>query len=78
MKPPRDVSAEQLLGARKRLGYEVLRSRGSHARLRHAGPPAHFITIPLHSPLKTGTLHGILTEVARMRSTSVNELVRLL
>ena len=31
-------------------------------------PPAHFITVSLHNPLKTGTLHGILAEVALMRS----------
>src|SRR5207248_2575214 len=38
--------------------------KGSHVRLRHERPPAHTITVPLHNPLKTGTLHGILSEVA--------------
>ena len=38
----------------------------------------HSITIPIHSPLKIGTLHGILTEVAQMRSITIESLVELL
>jgi hypothetical protein len=53
--------------------------RGMSAdRLRHQGPPAHTITVPLHNPLKTGTLHGILAEVALVRSTTVELLAELL
>jgi hypothetical protein len=40
--------------------------------------PAHPITVPLHNPLKTGTLHGILAEVALMRSTTIESLSELL
>jgi hypothetical protein len=40
--------------------------------------PAHTITVPLHSPLKTGTLHEILSEVALMRSITVESLAELL
>lgn len=47
-------------------------------QLRHVGPPAHSITIPLHNPLKTGTLHGILTEVAQVRSIAIETVVALL
>jgi hypothetical protein len=47
-------------------------------RLRHPGPPAHLITVPWHNALKTGTLHAILSEVARMRSTTVDALAALL
>lgn len=36
------------------------------------------ITVPLNNPLKTGTLHGILTEVALMRSTTVDAIVERL
>jgi predicted RNA binding protein YcfA (HicA-like mRNA interferase family) len=60
------------------LGYEVIRQKGSHVRLRHEGPPVHTVTVPLHHPLKTGTLHGILAEVALMRSTTVDALAELL
>jgi predicted RNA binding protein YcfA (HicA-like mRNA interferase family) len=56
----------------------VIRQKGSHVRLRYEGPPAHTITIPLHNPLKIGTLHGILSEIAQMRSISVEAIVVLL
>ena len=36
------------------------------------------VTVPLHSPLKIGTLHGIRADVAVMRSTTVEELAELL
>lgn len=78
MKLPRGVSAALVIRALERLGYEALRQKGSHVRLRHAGPPLHLITIPNHNPLKTGTLHGILTEVAQARSISVESLAELL
>lgn len=78
MKLPRGVSADGLIRALEKIGYRVIRQKGSHVRLRHQGPPAHTITVPLHNPLKTGTLHGILTEVALMRSTTVESLAELL
>ena len=78
MKIPRGVSADSLIRVLERLGYEVVRQKGSHVRLRHAGPPTHSITIPQHNPLKTGTLRGILAEVARMRSMTVEALAELL
>ena len=78
MKLPRGVSADRLIAALEHVGYEIIRQRGSHVRLRHPGPPAHAITVPLHNPLKTGTLHGIFAEVARMRSTTVDSLSELL
>ncbi|MBV9404293.1 MAG: type II toxin-antitoxin system HicA family toxin [Acidobacteriaceae bacterium] len=78
MKLPRDVSADRLIRALDFLGYRKVRQKGSHLRLRHHGPPAHSITVPLHNPLKTGTLHGILTEVAQMRSMTVESIVDLL
>ncbi len=74
MKLPRGVSADRLLGVLERLGYEVLRQKGSHIRLRHAGPPVHLITVPKHDSLKTGTLHGILAEVAMMRGITIEAL----
>ena len=78
MKLPRGVSADRVILALEHLGYGVIRQKGSHVRLRHAGPPAHTITIPLHNPLKTGTLHGILSEVAHVRSIAIESIVDLL
>jgi predicted RNA binding protein YcfA (HicA-like mRNA interferase family) len=78
MRLPRGVLANRLIRALEKVGYEVIRQKGSHVRLRHHGPPAHTITVPLHSPLKTGTRHGILAEVAAARSTTVESLCELL
>ena len=78
MKLPRGVPAERLINALEAVGYVVIRQKGSHVRMRHQGPPAHTITVPVHNALKTGTLHGILTEVALMRSTTVDSLVQRL
>jgi predicted RNA binding protein YcfA (HicA-like mRNA interferase family) len=56
----------------------VIRQKGSHVRLRNEGPPAHVITVPLHNPLKTGTLHGIVSEVAQMRSITIDSIIEML
>jgi predicted RNA binding protein YcfA (HicA-like mRNA interferase family) len=78
MKLPRGVSADRLIRALERLGYRAVRQRGSHVRLKNEGPPVHVVTVPLHDPLKIGTLHGIVTEVAQMRSITVESILQLL
>jgi predicted RNA binding protein YcfA (HicA-like mRNA interferase family) len=78
MKLPRGVSGDRLVRTLQQVGYSIIRQRGSHVRLRHPGPPVHSVTVPLHNPLKTGTLHGILAEVALMRSITVESLAQLL
>jgi len=50
MKLPRGVSADRVIRALERLGYEVIRQKGGHVRLRHEGPPVHAITVPLQQP----------------------------
>lgn len=75
MKLPRGVQADHLIRALERLGYRVIRQKGSHVRMRHEGPPVHLITVPQHNPLKTGTLQGIFSEVARMRSMDMESLL---
>jgi predicted RNA binding protein YcfA (HicA-like mRNA interferase family) len=78
MKLPRGISGDRLILALERLGYSVIRQKGSHVRLRNEGPPAHMITVPLHRALRMGTLHSILSDVAQMRSISVDSIAELL
>jgi predicted RNA binding protein YcfA (HicA-like mRNA interferase family) len=78
MRLPRGVSGDRVIRALERLGYGVIRQEGSHVRLRHEGPPLHAITVPLHNTLKTGALHGILSEVAQMRSVAIESITDLL
>jgi predicted RNA binding protein YcfA (HicA-like mRNA interferase family) len=78
VKLPRGVSAEQLIRALQRLGYAVIRQKGSHVRLFHEAAPTHSISVPLHDPLKIGTFHAILVEVARAQSASIQDILDLL
>jgi predicted RNA binding protein YcfA (HicA-like mRNA interferase family) len=58
MKLPRGVTGDSVIRALQRLGYGVIRQKGSHIRLRHEGPTAHLDQVPMHNPLKAGTLHA--------------------
>ena len=78
MKLPRGVSADRLIRVLTHLGYVEVRRTGSHVRLRHEGPPLHSITVPWHNPLKTGTLHGILSEVAAKRTMAIDSIIDLM
>ena len=78
MKLPRGVSANKLIRALEKLGYTVIRQKGSHVRLFHDAAPTHSISVPLHDPLKIGTFHAILVEVARAQSASIQDILDLL
>lgn len=65
MKLPRDVGGEELAAVLEKYGYQVNRQTGSHMRLTSTFKGSeHHITIPHHKPLRTGTLHVILNQVA--------------
>jgi predicted RNA binding protein YcfA (HicA-like mRNA interferase family) len=78
VKLPRGVSGDRVIRVLSEIGYFVIRQKGSHVRMRHPGPPIHSVTVPLRDPLKTGTLHGILAEVALMRSIAIEALAGML
>jgi predicted RNA binding protein YcfA (HicA-like mRNA interferase family) len=63
------VSGAQLVRVLERHGWESVRQRGSHVRLRHPERRT-FLVVPLHKELKRGTLRGILRDA----DISVNEL----
>ena len=59
------VSGSDVVGLLRSLGYEVVRQRGSHIRLRkitHLGE--HTITVPAHKVLAKGTLGDILSTIS--------------
>jgi predicted RNA binding protein YcfA (HicA-like mRNA interferase family) len=64
MRLPRDLTGAQLIRALGQLGYVPTRQTGSHVRLTCASPAQHHVTIPLHDPLRIGTLASILASVA--------------
>lgn len=53
------VSGERLIKALRKEGWEVVRQRGSHVRLKKTGR-RHALVVPLHRELRRGTLAGIL------------------
>ena len=78
MKLPRDLSGPELVKALRALGYERVRQDGSHIRLTTQQGGQHHVTVPNHSPVKLGTLTGILKAVAAHHKLAVEELVRKL
>jgi predicted RNA binding protein YcfA (HicA-like mRNA interferase family) len=78
MRLPRDISGKQLVSVLRRVRYEQTRQNGSHARLTHAGPPQHHVTVPMHDALRLGTLAAILAAVAEAQNMTVEKLALLL
>jgi predicted RNA binding protein YcfA (HicA-like mRNA interferase family) len=75
MRIPRDVAAGDLVKALACLGYRVTRQKGSHIRLTTEQGGEHHEVVPNHSPIKIGTLHGILNSVAEHHAMTVAELL---
>jgi predicted RNA binding protein YcfA (HicA-like mRNA interferase family) len=69
------VSGQEAIRAFQGLGYEVVRQRGSHIRLRHRTDAARQpLTIPDHRALKPGLLRHLI----RDSQIEVDEFQRLL
>ena len=69
------VSGRQVIRVLERLGYQVVRQRGSHIRLRDESDPEHLpVTVPDHRTLKPGLLRQILRDA----NLTVDEFVDLL
>jgi predicted RNA binding protein YcfA (HicA-like mRNA interferase family) len=75
MKLPRDLSGADLIKRLERLEYAKTRQSGSHVQLTTKVPSTHHITIPLHSPLRVGTLAAILSAIAKHHDLSLEELI---
>lgn len=67
------VSGDQLIKVLRKDGWEVVRQRGSHVRLKKAGRRTALV-VPLHREIKRGTLGGILRDA----DLSIDDLRRLL
>jgi predicted RNA binding protein YcfA (HicA-like mRNA interferase family) len=67
------VSGAQLVAALHKVGWEAVRQRGSHVRLKNPDRDVALV-VPLHRELKRGTLAAILRDAG----LSHEELRRLL
>jgi predicted RNA binding protein YcfA (HicA-like mRNA interferase family) len=69
------VSGQELIKALRRYGFWVERQKGSHVRLKFKSLDKIIkLTVPLHVPLKKGTLSRILKDAG----ISVDELLNLM
>lgn len=77
MRVPRDLDGAKLIRRLRSFGYEQTRQSGSHVRLtRVTEHSEHHVTVPLHSPLRVGTLNAILTDIAGHLGMSKADLIR--
>ena len=74
MRLPRDLTGAQLVRALGKLDYKATRQTGSHVRLTCELPAQHHVTVPLHDPLRIGTLAAILSAVAEAHGLTREEL----
>lgn len=71
------VSGKELIKLLSKLGYETIRQRGSHVRLRKVTPAGeHNITVPQHKEIAKGTLNDILTKVSMWNSVPKEEIMK--
>lgn len=77
MRLPRDLSGAALIKGLRKLGHGPTRQTGSHVRLTTQRNGEHHITIPLHDPLRVGTLASVLAEVADHHQLDRDAIIRL-
>lgn len=57
------ISGREAIKAFQKIGYEVVRQRGSHVRMRDRANPSHKpLSIPDHKELKPGLLRKLLQD----------------
>lgn len=74
MPPLPVVSARRLLGILESAGFEIVRQKGSHVRLKH--PDGRITTVPLHANRDIG--RGLLRKILRDAEISREEFLELL
>ena len=72
MKLPADVHGTDAVKALRRMGFETDHQTGSHHIMR--GADGRIVVVPMHRPIKRGTLRGLL----RQAGVSVEEFVAAL
>ena len=73
------VSGDKLIKLLTKLGYEIVRQKGSHVRLRKKTEIGeHNITVPKHKEIAKGTLNDILSKVSLWNNIPKEELVKML
>lgn len=76
-KIPTNVTGKALVKAlQKHLGYAQTRQKGSHVRMTLRVPDGeNHVTVPMHSPIKVGTLRGILSDLAFFHKMDLGDIL---
>ncbi len=63
----RRFTSRGLVAALRSVGFEVVSTRGSHAKLRRIGPDGarQTLTVPVHEDLAPGTVAAIFRQLCR-------------
>ena len=73
------ISGDKLIKLFINLGYEIVRQKGSHVRLRKETEIGeHNITVPKHREITKGTLNDILSKVSMWNNIPKEKLIELL
>jgi predicted RNA binding protein YcfA (HicA-like mRNA interferase family) len=73
------ISGRSLIRLLVSLGYEVVRQKGSHVRVRKRNQLGeHNLTVPDHDVLAKGTLNDLLTRVSLWNGIPKEELIERL
>lgn len=70
------VSGREAARAFASVGYEIIRQRGSHIRLRHPANARLPLTVPDHAELKTGLLRALIRDAGMTVDEFVSALRR--
>jgi predicted RNA binding protein YcfA (HicA-like mRNA interferase family) len=70
------TSGLQLVKLLQSLGYEIIRQKGSHLRLKKVTLLGeHAITVPAHKVVAKGTLNDIISKVSLWNNISKEDLI---
>jgi predicted RNA binding protein YcfA (HicA-like mRNA interferase family) len=79
--PPRlpQTDGDSVVALLRRLGYQVVRTRGSHIQLKKTtASGVHCVTVPAHKALAKGTLGDIINRVSQRNGISREDLLNQL
>jgi predicted RNA binding protein YcfA (HicA-like mRNA interferase family) len=76
VKVPRNLTGGDFAKGLIRVGYTETRQRGDHLYMTTQTNGEHHVSIPLHKPLKVGTLSALLSAVAAHLGLDREELLR--
>lgn len=68
-----NLSGKEVIKKLEKIGYQIIRQKGSHVRLRNNDFSRKSITVPLHPEIKPGLLHRIIKDA----EISLEEFIKL-